>query len=139
MDIRISFPGGMRVDAQLGDLTIGTDQPAALGGSDEAVGPFDLFLASIGTCAGYYVLAFCRSRGIPTEGIAIVERVTDNPRTHLPVHIDIDVILPPGFPDQHRAGVQFAAEHCKVKKVLAAPPVVAVHLREPAAAQATTA
>jgi ribosomal protein S12 methylthiotransferase accessory factor len=139
MDIYISFLGGMRVDAQIGDLTIATDQPAAAGGPGEVAGPFDLFLASIGTCVGYYVLAFCRTRGIPTEGLAVVERVTDDARTHLPLRIDIDVVLPPGFPEQHRVGVRHAAEHCKVKKVLAAPPVVAVHLSDPAAAHTTAA
>jgi ribosomal protein S12 methylthiotransferase accessory factor len=134
MDILITFPGGKRVDARFGDLTVVTDQPVAAGGSGAAVTPFDLFLASLGTCVGYYVLAYCQARGLPTEGLGLVERVSDDPRTHLPARVDVEVLLPPGFPDQHRAGVQRAAEHCKVKKMLEARPMVAVHLADPVAA-----
>jgi ribosomal protein S12 methylthiotransferase accessory factor len=137
MEIQISFPGGKRVDAQLGDLSVATDQPAAAGGSGLVVSPFDLLLASLGTCVGYYVLAFCQARGLPTEGLALALSVHNDPRTHLPARVDIKVVLPAGFPDQHRAGVQRAAQHCKVKKVLEAPPEVVVHLSDPAAGHAS--
>ena len=71
MEILVTFPGGMRVDAQAGAHLIRTDQPASAGGDASAPAPFDLFLASLATCAGYYVLAFCRARGIPTDGLAL--------------------------------------------------------------------
>jgi putative redox protein len=128
MDMLITFPGGRRVDATFDGLTVHTDQPAAAGGEGTAAGPFDLFLASLGTCAGYYALAFCQARGLPIDGLAVVERVTTDPSTKLPGRVDLELRLPPGFPEQHRAGIQRAAEHCKVKKVLAAPPLVTVNL-----------
>ncbi len=134
MSIVISFPGGKRVDAHFGDVSVPTDQPIEAGGERSAAAPFELFLASLGTCAGYYVLAFCQARGLPTEGLSIVQRTVADPETHLPARVDIEVRLPPGFPDKYRAAVQRAAEHCKVKKALEAPPVVAVRLVEPAAA-----
>ena len=74
MEMTITFPGGARVDAQLGTFTIRTDQPAHAGGNDSAPAPFSLFLASIGTCAGIYVLGFCKQRGLPVDGIQIVQR-----------------------------------------------------------------
>ena len=128
MDIVMTFPGGKRVDAHLGDLTVATDQPAAAGGSGSAVAPFDLFLASLGTCAGFYVLAYCQARELPTYGLEVVQHVDFDPDTHLPSHVDIDVTLPPDFPERHRAGVKRAAEHCKVKKALADPPEVRVRV-----------
>ena len=64
----IDFPGGARVDAHFGPYTVKTDQPPSGGGQGSAPAPFSLFLASIGTCAGIYVLGFCRQRGLPTDG-----------------------------------------------------------------------
>lgn len=70
MDIKIDFPGGLRVDADLGGVVVQTDQPAP-SGDGSAPTPFALFLASMGTCAGIFVLHFCKTRGIPTENIYI--------------------------------------------------------------------
>ena len=131
MDIIVRFPGGKRVDARIDGHTVATDQPVEAGGTDLAAAPFDLFLASLATCAGYYVLAICQARGLRTEGLEIVQHVTSDPSTHLLARVDIDVHLPPGFPEKYRAGVLRAADHCKVKKVLASPPAIAVHVLDP--------
>ncbi|MBW2050564.1 MAG: osmotically inducible protein OsmC, partial [Deltaproteobacteria bacterium] len=50
--VEVSFPGGKRVDAQIGGFTIKTDQSRDNGGDESAPEPFQLFLASIATCAG---------------------------------------------------------------------------------------
>ncbi|MHC4777916.1 MAG: OsmC family protein, partial [Planctomycetota bacterium] len=71
MEIQITFPGGKKVEAQLKEYRILTDQPVKEGGEGSAPAPFDLFLASIGTCGAYYVLTFCQTRKIPTEGLAV--------------------------------------------------------------------
>ena len=74
MEMIIDFPGGARVDAHFGPFTVTTDQPPQGGGQNSAPTPFATFLASIGTCAGIYVLGFCRQRGIPTNGLRITIR-----------------------------------------------------------------
>jgi len=48
----VSFPAGKRADAQFKGFTIQTDQSPRGGGEGSAPEPFDLFLASIATCAG---------------------------------------------------------------------------------------
>jgi putative redox protein len=126
MDIRITLPGGKRVDAQVGQHLVQTDQPVAGGGQDSAVAPFDLFLASLGTCAGIYVAGFCQARGIPTEGIEIVQHNEFDPETHMLTSVAMELTLPAGFPEKYVPAVVRAAEGCKVKKMLAAPPTVAV-------------
>lgn len=125
MDIRVTFPGGKRVDAQLGEHVVCTDQPTASGGDDSAPAPFDVFLASLATCAGIYVVGFCQARGIPTEGIELLQkhRYDDD---HKLVGVDLDIRLPADFPEKYRVAVVRAAEGCKVKKALAAPPAVSV-------------
>lgn len=124
MDITITFPGGKRVDAALPDgHVIHTDQSLANGGEGTAPEPFTTFLASIGTCAGIYVLGFCQARGLPTEGIRLVQRQVFDPETHRLSGVGIDIELPASFPEKYLAAVQRAAEHCKVKKAMADPPV----------------
>jgi ribosomal protein S12 methylthiotransferase accessory factor len=138
-DIEVTFPGGKRVDARVGSYVVHTDQPVEAGGAGSAVAPFDLFLASLATCAGIYVLGFCQARGLSTEGIGLRQRVEVDPATKLPKHVRLELALPPSFPEKYRAAVLRAAEGCKVKKTIAAAPVidVVVSPHEPALARAS--
>lgn len=120
MDMLIDFPGGSRVDAHYGTFTVHTDQPE--GGAASAPTPFDLFLASLGTCAGFYVLSFCRSRNISTNNIRLRQRDQVDPETHMLSHITIEIELPPDFPERYKSAVIRAAEQCKVKKHIEQPP-----------------
>ena len=126
MEMEITFPGGARVDASFGGLSVKTDQPAQGGGSGSAPTPFATFLASIGTCAGIYVLGFCQQRGLPTKDIKIIQRMQSNPMTGLVGKISLDIQLPPDFPEKYKAAVIKSAEQCAVKKHLEHPPVFEV-------------
>lgn len=123
MEILIDFPGGARVDAHVRGHTVHTDQPASGGGGDSAPSPFELFLASLGTCAGIYVLGFCRQRNLPTEGIRIVQRVHAD-------KIELEIQVPPSFPKQYHKALIRSAELCKVKKTLENPPQFEITTRE---------
>jgi putative redox protein len=122
MELMIDFPGGARVDAHFGDFTIQTDQPPEA----SAPTPFAIFLASIGTCAGIYVLEFCQRRGLPVEGIRILERVTRDPATGMVGKIDIEIQVPPNFPEKYLPALINSAELCTVKKHLENPPKIEV-------------
>jgi putative redox protein len=122
MDIEVSFPGGKRVNAHFGGFEIETDQPRELGGAESAPGPYDLFLASLATCAGIYVLGFCQARGISTEGLRLTQENELDPETKLVRRVRIELHLPAGFPEKYRAAIVRTAEGCKVKKTLANPP-----------------
>jgi putative redox protein len=118
MEMLIDFPGGSRVDAHFSAFTVATDQPPAA----SAPSPFELFLASIGTCAGIYILGFCRQRSLPTEGIRILERITHNPLTGMVETLSLEIQVPPGFPEKYRDSLIRSAELCAVKKHLENPP-----------------
>jgi len=122
MEMTVTFPGGARVDARLGSHIIRTDQPVRGGGNDSAPAPFSLFLASIGTCAGIYVLGFCEKRGLPTDGIEIVQRMVPDMRTGLIGRIELDIKVPPEFPEKYHEALIRAASQCAVKKHLENPP-----------------
>jgi putative redox protein len=122
MEMMIDFPGGLRVDAHFGPQTLHTDQPPEA----SAPTPFATFLASIGTCAGIYVLGFCQQRGLPTEDIRILQRMHTNPLSGLVDSIDLEIQLPASFPEKYRQAVIRSAEQCAVKKHLEKPPHIAV-------------
>jgi putative redox protein len=121
-EMEIYFPGGNRVYADYGGFTIQTDQPARGGGEGSAPAPFDLFLASIGTCAGIYALGFMQQRGIDPTGSKLIMRTHRNPEAGLIDHIDLELTTPPGFPDKYRDAIINAMDLCAVKKHLAHPP-----------------
>ncbi len=121
MEMEIVFPGGQRVDAVMGNLIVTTNQDGS------APAPFGLFLASIGTCAGIYVLSFCQQRGLPTDNIRIVQRMLTNPFTRMVERIELDIQVPADFPDKYKEAVIRAASQCAVKKHLEFPPEFDIH------------
>lgn len=110
MNLQVSFPGGLRVDANYGPFNIPTNQDGT------APPPFALFLASIGTCAGIYVLSFCKQRGIDTEGMTIDQKMDVDPFTQMISKVTLDINLPADFPEKYKDAVIRAADQCAVKK-----------------------
>jgi putative redox protein len=121
----ITFPGGRRVDAEYAGFTFRTDQPIAHGGEGTAPSPFHCFLASLGTCAGFYALSFCTQRGIPTDGLSLVQRIV--PRQGGGVgKIAIEIHVPSSFPEKYVKAIAQAASACTVKKVIEQAPAFEV-------------
>jgi putative redox protein len=126
MEMEIRFPGGKKVEARFDNLTVITDQPREDGGEGSAPSPFDLFLASIGTCTGYYVLSFCQKNNIPTEHIRLTASMDWNPQKHLVEHVDIKIHVPADFPEKYKTAVVKAADVCTVKRHLHNPPTITI-------------
>jgi putative redox protein len=122
MEMSITFPGGVAVNAEFHGFTVATDQPATQGGGGTAPSPFDLFLASIGTCAGFYALRFCQQRGLETLGLAVTLATEKNPDGHGIAAIRLALELPPGFPDKYREAILRAVDQCTVKHHILQPP-----------------
>ncbi len=122
MDMEVFFPGNKKVHVRYKDFVIETDQPVRDGGDNSAPGPFDLFLASIAACAGYYVLAFLQQRGLPSEEVSLTVRQERNPETKLIGKLSMEIRLPAGFPERYREAVVRAADACAVKRHLENPP-----------------
>jgi ribosomal protein S12 methylthiotransferase accessory factor len=118
----VRFPGGKRVDAEYRGFTIKTDQLPKDGGEGSAPQPFDLFLASIATCAGIYVKGYCDTRNIATNGLGLEIRIEREPEKPRVVRLVLEITLPEGFPEKHREGIVRAADLCAVKKHILQPP-----------------
>lgn len=120
MDIR--FPGGVAVDAHFDGFRIRTDQPLASGGENSAPAPFDLFMASLGTCAGFYALRFCQERQLPTRGLSLTLDWERDVAGHRLSKIRLALSLPPEFPGKYRQAVIRAINQCSVKRTILDPP-----------------
>jgi ribosomal protein S12 methylthiotransferase accessory factor len=132
MSMEISFPGGLAVTARYQDFTIATDQPVAAGGAGSAPAPFDLFLASIGTCAGIYALRFCRQRGLDTTGLSLRLATVHDDGTGRVSDIRLEIRLPEGFPEKYQDAIVRAVDHCAVKRHIVEPPRFDVTVTEAA-------
>jgi ribosomal protein S12 methylthiotransferase accessory factor len=122
MQMNISFPGGKKVNSTYKGFTVATDQPKDEGGDGTAPEPYDLFLASIGTCAGVYVVYFCDERGLDSKGIEMTLAFDRNEKKHLIEAIRIHIDLPPGFPAKYKKAVMKTAGLCTVKRNIIDPP-----------------
>ena len=126
MKYDITLGENKKVDAHYRGFTIHSDQPLVSGGDNTAPSPFELFLASIGMCTGFYVSAFCQSRSISADNIKITQTVMRNDATHMVEKVTIDISLPPDFPEKYKAAVVKTAESCSVKKFLDSPPEIQI-------------
>jgi ribosomal protein S12 methylthiotransferase accessory factor len=122
MAMEISFPGGKKVDAAFKGFTIKTDQSEKDGGEGSAPTPSFLFLASLGTCAGYYALNFCQKRKIDTQELRLVLDFKNNKKSHMVEKIRMTLTQPPDFPEKYIPAIVKAVDLCYVKKHLHEPP-----------------
>ncbi len=129
MHIDVDLPGNQKVRGKFRGFEILTDQPTDSGGDNEGASPFELFLASLATCAGYYVVAFCNSRNIPADKITLSCDFPRNPESKLVEEAKIVINLPEDFPEKYRDAVVRSAEKCTVKKHLEHPPTITVEAK----------
>lgn len=122
MELKVTLEGGKRVATQIGRHLIVTDQPSKYGGEDSAPAPFDLFVASIGTCAGFYVQSYCEHKGIDSTGIDITLRAQRDPQRKQITGFVTTIHVPPDFPEKLHAALEKAAAQCAVKKAIIGNP-----------------
>ena len=120
--MEVSFPGGKKVDAKIDNILIKTDQLIKNGGEGSAPSPFQLFLTSIATCAGFYALQFCQSRNISTEGMSLKMTCNFDPEFKRYKKIIFDLKLPAGFPEKFKKAIIRSMNLCGVKRHITEAP-----------------
>lgn len=128
-ELKVVFAGNYRVDVEYKGFTVKTDQPVREGGDGTAPSPFDVFLVSLAACAGYYALAFCKERKIPTEGLGVIMTTERGEVSKMVDKISIAVTPPAGFPEKYRDALIKSVDHCTVKAHILRPPQFEVVLR----------
>ncbi|MFA6924194.1 MAG: OsmC family protein [Bacteroidales bacterium] len=122
MKIEITFNDNKKVNANINGHIVNTDQSQEAGGDNTAPTPYELFLASLGTCSGIFIKFYCDKRNIPADKIKIIQKTEFDKLTHLASKISFEIQLPSDFPKEHIEAIKNAAAVCKVKKQLQSPP-----------------
>lgn len=127
-NLTVSFPGGKKVDVDLDNTKILTDQSPEHGGEGSAPEPFAMFLASLASCAGIFALGFCQSRELSTSGLALYMDWENEDSSPFAAKVTFRVKLPPGFPEKYRPSIIRSIEKCKVKYYIHNPPEFSIEL-----------
>jgi len=121
-ELKVVFGDKYKIDVEYKGFTVKTDQPVRDGGDGTAPAPFDYFLISLASCAGFYAVAFCRERKIPIEGLGVAMTTERGEVSKLIDKVTITVDLPAGFPEKYRFALIKAIDHCTVKANILRPP-----------------
>ncbi|HRP01802.1 MAG TPA: OsmC family protein [Candidatus Kapabacteria bacterium] len=122
MGIRVFFAGNKKVYADLGSFVVETDQPQRVGGDGSAPSPYELFLASLATCAGIYVKGFCDSRDIKADDIELYQDLKWDTIKQSPSEINIEIRVPDSFPPNYYDALVNTVNKCAVKKTIQEQP-----------------
>ena len=130
MEMKIVSDGGKKVNALYKGFIIKTDQSKEYGGDESEPEPFDMFLASIGTCAGINVIVFCQRRDIPAENIEVILLFKRNQKTNMIEKIKIEIHLPADFPEKYKNAVKRTVDLCAVKRHMINPPEFEINIKQ---------
>jgi ribosomal protein S12 methylthiotransferase accessory factor len=124
--VEVAFPSGKKIEASVAGHWIPTDQSAKNGGEGSAPEPFELFLASIATCAGIYAKSFCDERDLPAPRHMELKttRADDGRLSHL--HLVLYVVA--NFPAKYDLAITRAMNLCAVKKQLREEIETSIHI-----------
>ncbi len=126
MDFHVTFPGGERTEVRLasGELAVPRGPRDRSGGDG-----FRIFLASVATNAGDWVLGYCRSRELPVAGLRLVQRARREPGSDRLVALELELRVPEELSDRHRRALLRAVQLCPVVRAFSQPPEVSVRLQ----------
>lgn len=127
MEMNVRSLGKLKIEVSYGDYKVMSNHSVEGGGDGTAPNPFELFIASIAACSGYYAYSFCNARNIPTENITVKLTADMDAKKKMVEDIHVEVQLPPEFPVKYEASIIKAVEFCTVKRHLESPP--AIHLK----------
>jgi len=126
MEVRIEHLGAVQFEIQARHHTIVCDQPAENAGFDEGMTPPELFLASLGSCAGFYAAMYLRKHKLAEEGTVVrvsAEKAKDPARLD---NFRIEVDVPADLSPKHREGLEQAVHHCLIHNTLLHPPTMTI-------------
>ena len=131
MEVIVKHLGEVKFEITAREHAVLCDQPAESGGHDEGMTPPEFFLASLGSCAAFYAVAYLKKKGLPREGVEV--RVTAE-KAGPPARLDnfrIEVKMSTALSEADRAGVDDAVHRCLIHNTLMHTPKVEIELHSP--------
>jgi uncharacterized OsmC-like protein len=129
MEIQVEHLGSVQFEVKARQHSLVSDQPSENGGFDEGMTPPELFLASLGTCAGFYAAQYLKKHRLATEGTVI--RVTAD-KAKDPARLDnfrIALDVPCELSEEHLRGVEESVHHCLIHNTLLNPPKIFIEAK----------
>ncbi len=130
MDMKVAYKGGKRFMVTTRGQQLLVDQPLEEEGTDKGMTPPEVFVASLATCMGAYVLNYCKNIGInPNDMILSLEwEKASNPARI--GSITVDIKLPKIKAKDRQQAIIKVAEHCLVHNTILTPPRITINLTE---------
>ena len=116
--VNVQFKGDMLFEVKSGNQTLKVDVPAAMGGKGRGMTPTELFAASLASCIGVLVTAYCRDTKIDATGLTVdltYEKLEQPSRLG---NFKAAIKIPAGGWESRREGVLRAAERCPVHETI---------------------
>jgi len=128
--IKVAWLGGLRLQAEARGHRIVVDQPQEDGGEDKGMTPVELFVASLGTCIGFYAVRFCQRHGLSSEGLQVRMSWDYAEQPHrigvMSAKVDLREKLDTAMKDR----LQKVLEGCTVQNSISMSPKISVQIGE---------
>jgi uncharacterized OsmC-like protein len=127
-DTTVKYRSGVAFEVTARGHRLLCDQPFEAGGDDSGMTPPELMLASLATCAGYYIVQYLKVRNLPVDGLAVLTRAHKAQQPARLGAFQIVIHPPPGMGDRELAGIRRAAEKCLIHNTLLHPPSIEIEV-----------
>jgi len=129
MKLEVDLQEGFLFKAVCGGHEVLTDQHQPEGGTDKAMTPAELFIASIGTCIGVYAVRFCKRHNLPTAGLKVLMDWTVVKDPWRIGSIKAELHYPHNISETEKKGLLRMAEACFVHETIIHKPEIVLELK----------
>jgi len=126
MEVHVEHLGAVQFEIKARQHSIACDQPEQMGGFDEGMTPPELLLASLGSCAAFYAVAYLKKKGITAPGTRVDVTADKLPNPARVDNFQIVVSVPIDLSPEHHAGIEQAVHHCLIHNTLLHPPTISL-------------
>lgn len=122
--LKVEYQGGRKFQVTSGANSFVIDLPKEKGGGGEGPNSTDVFISSLGSCVGVYIVFYCEKVGIDCSGmvIDIDYKMADNPRRV--GEVDVKVSMSNAELGARKDAVLRTAQMCAVKNTFLNPPKI---------------
>ncbi len=131
MKAEISYKGGKQFLTKTRGFEVLTDLPEQKGGTNLAVSPPELFIASLVSCMGVYVSKYLDNINVNAEGLKINVDWDFAESPSRVGNIDVQIKIPENEKLQSRiAAIKKAVEQCPIHNTLNSPPKINISVNK---------
>jgi putative redox protein len=117
-EFEVVFPGNKKIDVKFNEFLVKTDQSKKNDGDETAPEPFDLFLSSLGACAGIYAKSFCDIRKLSCREMKLFLSASFKKGQKQMDSIEITLHVNQAFPEKYIKPIIKTMNGCAVKNQL---------------------